>query len=157
KWKTVHPFSSFRYLRSYDGLGRLALVATLFFLAHESLPGVFVLYSGFRYGWQETMVGLVLGAVGISQTIISVAVVGPAVRKLGERRALLAGIAFAIVGFTIYGSATTGFFFMFGVPVLAMWGLISPSLQSLASQTVPPTEQGQLQGAFGSIRGIMGM
>jgi DHA1 family tetracycline resistance protein-like MFS transporter len=36
---------------------RLATIAFLSNLAHAVLPSVFVLYAGFRYGWQERTSG----------------------------------------------------------------------------------------------------
>ena len=55
-------------------------------------------------------------------------------------------------GFAIYGLATTGAGFWLGIPVMAMWGLSQPAVQGLMSAKVGPTEQGQLQGATGSLR-----
>jgi DHA1 family tetracycline resistance protein-like MFS transporter len=46
---------------------------------------------------------------------------------------------------------------MAGIPFIAMWGLAGPSMQSLMSRRVSAAEQGQLQGAIGSMRGITGM
>ena len=41
--------------------------------------------------------------------------------------------------------------------VVALWGVATPSFQSLMSHRVDATEQGQLQGALGSIRALTGM
>jgi len=50
-----------------------------------------VLYAGYRYGWDARDVGFVLAGVGVCSAIVQGAVVGPAVRRLGERRVLLVG------------------------------------------------------------------
>ena len=156
-WKGLHPFGSLKYVRSVQGLLGLTMITFLFSLAHEALPSVFVLYTDLRYGWSESKVGAVLALVGISTTIVSAMVVGPAVKKLGERTALIAGLFFGLTSFVIYGAAATGTIFLVGIPVMAFWGLISPSLQSMMSRKVPPSEQGQFQGALSSLRGISGM
>jgi len=44
--------------------------------------------------------------------------------------------------------------FCIGIAVQALWGLYNPAVQGLMTRWVGPTEQGQLQGALGSLRGI---
>jgi MFS transporter, DHA1 family, tetracycline resistance protein len=156
-WAKANPLGSLRLLRGQPALLGLAVSAFLYYGAHESLPSIFVLYTDYRYGWDESAVGFALAAIGIAMTIVQAGLVGPLVRRLGERRALLAGIAFGIAGFAIYGAAPTGLVFSLSIPVLAMWGLIGPAMQALMSRRVGPNEQGQLQGALSSLRGITGM
>jgi DHA1 family tetracycline resistance protein-like MFS transporter len=84
-------------------------------------------------------------------------VVGPAVSWLGTRRALIAGLMFGSLGMTIYALAPTGPLFWLGVPVMALWGVVGPSLQDMMSRRVSPSEQGQLQGANSSARSIAGL
>jgi DHA1 family tetracycline resistance protein-like MFS transporter len=116
-----------------------------------------VLYAGYRYGWNETTVGLTLAFVGVSTAVVSGFVVGPTVKRLGTRHALLVGLAFGILGMTIYGLAPTGAWFWVGVPIMSLWGLVGPSLLDLMSRQVSESEQGQLQGANSSSRSITGL
>jgi len=157
EWKKANPFGSLDLLRLYPGLLGLSLVAFLYSVAHDSLPSVFVLYTDYRYQWGERMVGFCLAAVGIASSIVSVAVVGPAVKRLGERMALLVGLTFGAVGFTIYGWAPTGTWFWVGIPFLAIWGLAGPAFQALMSRRVDASAQGRLQGALASMSGVTGM
>jgi DHA1 family tetracycline resistance protein-like MFS transporter len=53
--------------------------------------------------------------------------------------------------------APTGTLFLVGLPFTALYGLSNPSLQSLMTRRVGPSEQGQLQGANGSLNGIANM
>ena len=71
--------------------------------------------------------------------------------------AALAGLAFGIGGFLTFGLAPTGAIFLFGIALVALWGVANPSFQSLMSRRIDPSEQGQLQGALGSIRAVTGM
>src|SRR5262249_54996399 len=80
--------------------------------------------------------------------------VGPIVGSLGERRALMLALVSGAAGFTIYGLAATGRWFLAGIPVMAFWGLYGPSAQSLMTRRVDPSEQGRLQGALASVVGI---
>ncbi|MET0792101.1 MAG: TCR/Tet family MFS transporter [Polyangiaceae bacterium] len=156
-WSKANPFGSLALLRSHPRLLGLAVVAFLYNVAHDSLPSVFVLYSDYRYHWSERMVGLCLAAVGIASTIVSALLVGPLVKRLGERNALLIGLAFGVLGFGIYGWAPTGAWFLSGIPLLAIWGLAGPSFQALMSRRVEESAQGRLQGALASMSGVTGM
>ena len=48
-------------------------------------------------------------------------------------------------------------FFLAGIPFGALWGLAGPAEQALMSREAGPEEQGLLQGAVGSLRGVSGM
>lgn len=156
-WRAASPLGSLRFLRAVPALFGLTAGSFLYFLAHESLPSVFVLYTDYRYHWSEQTVGLVLAIVGVCSTLISALLVGPVVKRLGERRSMLLGLSFGVAGFGIYGLAPTGALFVAGIPVMSLWAIAGPSMQSLMSSKVSPEEQGQLQGALSSMRGVCGM
>ena len=156
-WSKANPFGSLELLRSQPRLLGLAAVAFLYNIAHDSLPSVFVLYTDYRYHWGERMVGFSLAGIGIASTVVSALLVGPLVKRLGERRALLVGLAFGAAGFAVYGLASTGALFLAGIPFLAIWGLAGPAFQALMSRRVEPSAQGRLQGALGSLAGVTGM
>jgi DHA1 family tetracycline resistance protein-like MFS transporter len=103
------------------------------------------------------MVGLTLAGVGICAMVVQGGLVGPAVAHFGDRTALIVGLLFGAVGFFVYGIAESGTVFLLGVPLMALWGLASPSAQGLMSRRVSASEQGQLQGANASIMGIASM
>ena len=157
EWRRANPLGSLKLLRSHPELSGLAFVVFLSNLAHAALPATFVLYGGYRYGWDARDVGLVLASVGVCSAIVQGAVVGPAVRRLGERRVLLTGLACGAIGFFAYGLAPTGLLFLAAVPIVALWGLASPAAQGLMTRHIGPTEQGALQGATGSVMGIATM
>ena len=127
------------------------------FLAHEVLPSIFVLYAGYRYDWDVQAVGLTLGIAGICSMIVQGGMVQLVVRRFGERRAVIIGLLLGTAGFLIFGLAATGSMFLLGIPFMSLWGLFGPSAQSLMTRHVGPTEQGKLQGAINSLRGIAGM
>ena len=157
KWHLANPFGSLALLRSSPVLLGLAGALLLYQLAHDSLPSVYVLYATYRYAWTERDVGLSLAVVGVCSTVVQAAMIGPMVKRFGERKALLLGLLFGVVGFGVYGIATTGALFLVGIPFMALWGLAGPSMQALMSHKVSAEEQGRLQGAMSSVMGITGM
>jgi DHA1 family tetracycline resistance protein-like MFS transporter len=156
-WKRANPVGSLKLLRSHHELFGLAGATFLSALAHDSLPSTFVLYADYRYGWTSRTVGLALATVGICYALIQGALVGRIVGHLGERLALIVGLLFGAIGFAIYGLAAYGWIFWLGIPLMSIWGISGPAAQGMMCRRVSPSEQGQLQGAIGSIRGISGM
>jgi DHA1 family tetracycline resistance protein-like MFS transporter len=153
----ANPLGSLTLLRSHPQLFGLATVMTLFYLAQQSLPAVFVLYTQYRYAWNGRDVGLALAVVGVSTSIVSGMLVGPFVRRFGERRSVLSGLTFGTLGFFSFAFAPHGWVLLSAIPFLGLWGIAGPAMQSLMSRRVDPTSQGKLQGAINSVRAITGM
>jgi MFS transporter, DHA1 family, tetracycline resistance protein len=156
-WKRANPVGALRLLLSHRQLIGLTTVDFVANVAHQVLPSVFVLYAAYRYGWDETAVGLTLGFVGICSAIVQGLLIGPVVSRIGARRALVVGLSCGAAGMAIYGWAPTGPWFYLGAPVMSLWGLAGPALQEMMSRLVSPSEQGQLQGATNSSRSITGL
>ncbi len=153
-WRKANPVGSLTLLRSHTGLLGLTAVNFLSYLAHEIYATVYVLYVTYRYGWGEKAIGNSLAVVGIASMVIMVAVIGPVVARFGERRALFAGLFLGALGFALFGLAPTGWIFMIAIPINCLWALAGPPSTSMMTQRVSASEQGQLQGAIGSVRSI---
>ena len=153
-WKRANPVGALSFLRSHNELLGLASIGFLFQLAHTVLPAIFVLYTGYRYGWTPGFMGLTMMATGLAGVIVQTLLVGPVVARIGERGALLLGAAAGAAGFAIYGMAQTGWAYMLGVPVFALMNFLMPGLQGLMTRRVEPSAQGQLQGANQALQGI---
>jgi len=153
----ANPIGSFQLLRAYPELLGLAAVIFLYFLAHQVLQSTFVLYTGYRYGWGPTMMGLNLMGVGVGSIIVQGAVVGPFVRRFGERGALYTGLLAGTFGFLVYATATTALQFWLGLPIFALMGLVQPGYQGIMSRRVAQNEQGRLQGANAGLMAIGGI
>jgi DHA1 family tetracycline resistance protein-like MFS transporter len=132
----------------------LASVNFLGSLAHASLPSIGVLYMMFRYNWSARTVGFTMAGVGVCAMIVQGGLIGPTVKRFGERATLIIGLAFGLAGFATWGLAPTGLFFWLGIPLLALWGFANAASLGLMSHLVGASEQGQLQGANASLMGI---
>ena len=154
RWRSANPLGALRLLRSNAVLAGLSVVVFISQLAHVALPSTFVLYATFRYGWDETTVGLTLAMVGVCAMLVQGGAIGPIVKRIGERNALLLGLGCGTVGFLIFGAAPTGQLFWLGIPVMALWGVAGAATQGLMTARVQPDQQGQLQGATNSVQSI---
>jgi DHA1 family tetracycline resistance protein-like MFS transporter len=153
-WSRANPIGALRLLGSTWSLTVLAIVYFLGQVAHVVLPSMYVLYASYRYGWDTATVGLSLALVGVCTMVVQVAIVGPLVKRFGERIALIAGLSFGTIGFLIIGLAPVGYLSLAGIPFLSLWGLANPATQALMTRYVAPTEQGRLQGANSSAQSI---
>jgi DHA1 family tetracycline resistance protein-like MFS transporter len=153
-WSKANPVGSFVLLKRHPDLLGMAGVAGLYQLAHNVLPAVFVLYVGQRYGWSLAETGRMMMAVGVANVIVQALLIGPAVKRLGERRVLLIGLVCGVTGMTIYGLAPEGWMLFVALPVTAFSAFVMPGLQGLMTRRVEPWEQGQLQGANSAIMAL---
>ena len=156
-WKRANPVGSLGLFRSVQGLVPLAGVLLLGYIAQQVLMNVYVLYADYRFGWTDRTVGLSLAVVGICTAVYGVFLVKPVVAKFGERKAMIFGFLGGIVGYAFIGFSKTGLLLWLGIPLLNLMSLAWPAAQSIMSRATPPSEQGQLQGAINSLRGISGL
>jgi len=153
-WKSANPVGALHLLRADRVLAGLSVANFFAQLAHVVLPSTFVLYATYRYGWSTTTVGATLALVGICSMVVQGTAIGPIVKRFGERRALLLGLACGAAGFLIFGAAPTGALFWLGIPVMALWGVAGAATQALLTRQVAPDQQGQLQGATSSVQSV---
>ena len=156
-WKRANPFGALMLLRSHHELFGLSFVNFLLYFAHHVFSAVFVLYAGYRYGWSAWEVGLVLALVGALDMIVQGLLVGPMAKRFGDRATMIFGLFGGAVGIACMGLASTGLLFALAMLPNALWGLAMPTLQSLMTQRVSESEQGQLQGANMSVASIAGV
>jgi DHA1 family tetracycline resistance protein-like MFS transporter len=154
RWKSANPVGALHLLRADRVLAGLSIANFFGQLAHVVLPSTFVLYATYRYGWDTTTVGATLALVGICSMAVQGTAIGPIVKRFGERRALLLGLACGAAGFLIFGAAPTGALFWLGIPLMALWGVAGAATQALMTRLVSPDHQGQLQGATSSVQSV---
>ncbi len=156
-WRRANPVAAFGFLLSHRELFGLAAVLVSFYLAHEVFPSVYVLYFNTRFHLSEQTVGFLLGTAGVSSALTQGVLIRRVLAWMGERGAILLGTMCGAAGFVLYGLATQPWMAWLAVPLCSLWGLASPPTQAIMSRRVSPTEQGRLQGATGSLRGLVGI
>jgi len=152
QWKRANPLGSLRLLRSHHELWGLTWVNFITYVAHEVFPNVWVIYCIAAFGWSTGSIGLTLALVGIVAAVNQATMIGPVVKRLGERRTLLASLIVAIMGLLLMGT-NSGILFLVAAVIISL-PMYQASSQALMTRRVGPAEQGELQGALGSVRGI---
>ncbi len=152
EWKRANPVGSLRLLRSHHELWGLTWVNFVTYLAHEVFPNVWVIYCIAAFGWSTGSIGLTLALVGTVAAINQATMIGPVVKRLGERRTLLASLVIAVAGLALMG-VNNGILFLVAAVIISL-PMYQASSQALMTRRVGAAEQGELQGALGSVRGI---
>ncbi len=152
EWKRANPVGSLKLLRSHHELWGLTWVNFITYLAHEVFPNIWVIYCIAAFGWSTGSIGLTLALVGTVAAVNQATMIGPVVKRLGERRTLLASLVLAAIGLTLMGT-NNGFIFLIAAVIISL-PMYQASSQALMTRHVSASEQGELQGALGSVRGI---
>ena len=155
-WKRANPIGSLTLLRHHAML-LLSTVLLLGYLAQQSLMNVYVIYADYRYGWTDRTVGLSLATIGICSALYGGLLVKHVVARLGEMRTASLGLIGGALGYAGFALSRTGRLFWLSIPVFNLMSFVWPSIQSILSRKIGPSEQGQLQGAINSLRGISGL
>ena len=153
-WKRANPVGSLKFLVRYKViLGMVASIVLVYIAAH-AVQSTWAFYTTARFGWAESMVGRSLAVVGLLVGIVQGWLIRFILPKLGQERSIYVGLAIYAVGFFLFGIATEGWMmFVFLIPY-CLGGICGPALQGVMSAQVPPTEQGELQGAMTSLMSL---
>lgn len=147
----LNPLRPLRWVFSLKSVLPLVFIFFIFSATGEAYGTCWALWGNDAFHWNGLWIGLSLGAFGICQTLAQAFLPGPAVKLLGERGAILAGVAGTCVALTVMAFATQGWMIFAIMPVFALGGIGVPALQSLATRQVDERSQGQFQGVLASV------
>jgi len=151
----ANPFAALLALARHREIGSLVLVFALIVLAQLMLQVTWVLYTHFRFDWGPRENGFALFVVGLVATVVQGAFLGRLLRRFGEVRIALTGIAIGAVAYLLYGLAQHGWM-MYAIIVGNFLSFAAgPALQGIVSNAIDPGEQGVTMGALNSINSIM--
>ena len=157
KWRKANPIGALAVFKGQPMLYALIPVYALFALAQNVFPSSFVLYAEHRYHFDTITTGATMAASSTLMILAQLFIVQRVVGRLGERRSLMIALFFGMSGFALYGLAPTPMWFWASMPVMTLWALFNPSVQSLMTQRVSASAQGQLQGGLASLMALMGI
>ncbi|OEZ45676.1 tetracycline resistance protein, class C [Janthinobacterium sp. MP5059B] len=146
----LNPLRPLRWVFSEKSLLPITVIFFTFSAAGEVYGVCWALWGHDAFAWNGLWIGLSLGAFGVCQALAQAFLPGPAVKLLGERATILAGVACACVALTVMAFATRSWMIFAIMPVFALGGIGAPALQSLATRQVAEDRQGQFQGVLAS-------
>lgn len=147
----LNPFRPLGWALSFRMLLPLIAIFVILNFVGTMYGTVWALFGEDAFQWSGLMIGLSLGAYGVCHAAAQAFLTGPAAARLGEKGALIAGMAFEVTALVITGFATQGWILFVLGPLFALGGIGMPALQSLTTQQVDGDNQGKLQGVLASL------
>lgn len=146
----LNPLRPMRWLFSAKNLLTIALVFFFLSASGEVYGTCWALWGQDMFQWNGAWIGLSLAAFGVCQTLAQAFLPGPATRRLGERGAILCGIACSCAALIVLSMTQQSWMVFAVMPLIALGGIGTPALQTLATRQVHADQQGQLQGVLAS-------
>jgi MFS transporter, DHA1 family, tetracycline resistance protein len=153
-WRRANPLGALRQMKHYPGIGWVLLVMFLYWLAHAVYPSVWSFVGAYRYGWSEAEIGLSLGLFGICAALVMAFVLPRLIPVLGEWRTTVLGVSFSCLGLVGYAFSWQGWMVYAVILLTTIENVADPALRSIAAAKVPPSAQGELQGAMTSLTSL---
>ncbi len=151
EWKTANPVGALLRLKKYPKI--TYLIAAMFFMyfANHSVNGNWGFYTIYRYQWDEKMIGISLGVVGILTALVQGVLTRYLNPIIGNSKSILWGFSFYLIGYSLFAVAEEAWMiFVFLLP-FCLGGISGPALQSEITNHIPANEQGQIQGTLASL------
>jgi DHA1 family tetracycline resistance protein-like MFS transporter len=149
--RRANPFSAMKQMSQFKIAFGIIGVLFLYNMGHHALPAVWTFWGIEKFDWTPREIGYSLGFIGILMVFSQGYLIRIVIPALGMRWAGLVGLRFTITAFLGYAlSQTPTMAYMFMIAG-ALGGLAGPAMSGIASSQVGPAQQGELQGAIGSV------
>lgn len=153
-------FDALRHLGKNAPLLRLMLLFFLVMFCFSIMEATLALYCQARFGFDAARTSWLFAFVGILLVVVQGGLLGRLIRRFGERRLILAGIALMAAGLALLPSSPTPAWLLVSLGLLAVGsGMHNPSTLGLLSQLTDASSQGETIGlsrSFGALARTLG-
>ena len=156
--REINPASQLIKVFQNPEIRRLAIAFFGFFMAFNGLTSILILYLSNNFGWTQSSAGWAFAIVGAIAMIVQGGLIGPLVKRYGEWKLTLIGLAPLITGCLLIPCATLNNskpVVFTAVSLLAIGtGLVTPTLRALISRKLDRSNQGA---ALGGLQGLQSL
>ncbi|ANO47135.1 major facilitator superfamily (MFS) permease [Flavobacterium columnare] len=150
-WTRANPIGAFISLKKYPKLIGLTLAVFLLHTASHAVQSNWSYFTMYQFHWDETMIGLSLGVIGLLVALVQGGLIRWINPKLGNVKSIYVGMALYTIGMFLFGFASQSWMmFAFLIPY-CLGGIAGPALQAVIAGQVPANEQGEIQGTLTSL------
>jgi DHA1 family tetracycline resistance protein-like MFS transporter len=150
----LNPFSALLRLAQRKDIRGLLIVITLTTFAQMMMNSTWVLYTTFRFNWTPRDNGIAMFCVGLAAVVVQAGLLGMLIRRFGEVRLSLLGLASGALTYAAYGLATQGWMMYLFILCNILAFAAGPALQGIVSKGSPSDQQGELMGSLQSIASL---
>jgi MFS transporter, DHA1 family, tetracycline resistance protein len=149
--RAANPVASIAGVLRRPVLGRLAFARFCADVARMTHQSVWTFFLAHQFVWGTAQIGVVMASGALTSAIFQARAVGPIVRRLGDKRAAVAGCFLGVVSLagTAFVSVPWVLFLLMAVGVLSSVG--GAAAQSWVSRSIRAGEHGTVQGALTGI------
>jgi len=149
--KRANPIGAFTSLKKHPKLIGLILSVFILHIASHAVQSNWSYFTMYQFQWDEKMVGISLGIVGLLVAIVQGGLIRWINPKLGNVKSIYVGMALYTIGMFLFGIATQSWMmFAFLIPY-CLGGIAGPALQAVIASQAPSNEQGEIQGILTSL------
>jgi len=153
-WARANPLGAVMALGHYPTVLSLALVILLALIGTTVYPSSWAFFTSIRFDWSPAMIGLSLAVTGLGMAFVQLMLVGRVVKRLGESNTAVLGLWMAIAAYVAYAIIPLGWM-VFPIALgSALQAVSFPALNAMMSSRVRADQQGELQGAVGSLTSV---
>ncbi|WP_312765086.1 TCR/Tet family MFS transporter [Epilithonimonas sp.] len=150
-WKRANPIGSLKLLRKHPEISGLVISLILIYIGGHAVQSNWSFYTMYRFNWDERMVGISLGVVGLMVGLVQGLLIRWINPKIGDKKSIFYGLLLYSFGMLLYAFATEGWMMLVFTIPYCLGGICGPALQSIITKNIPSNEQGELQGALTSL------
>lgn len=152
--KKLNPLHSLSWALKIPSLLPLFAVYSIYQVAGQFINATWAIYTGHKYGWSLTTIGLSFSFFGLSMALSQAFLTGPVTQRIGLYKTLLLGLSMEVISYSFLGWAPFGWMaFAICIP-MSMANIAGPAMQSLVSNKVSPEHQGEIQGTLVSVMSL---
>lgn len=149
--KRANPIGAFMNLKKHPSLYALLVSLFLVYVASNAVQGNWSYFTMYQFGWDEKMVGISLGVIGLLVGIVQGVLIRWINPKLGNEKSIYVGLVLYAVGLFLFAIASQSWMlFVFLIPY-CLGGIAGPAIQAVISSKVSSFEQGEIQGTLASL------
>jgi len=151
----LNPFSSLAGLWRLQGVGLLVFAVATASMAEFALRAIWVLFTGFRFGWGPRENGISLFVVGLVVVLVQGGLLRPLLKAMGERKLVAAGLISGALTYAGYGLATRGWMLYALIVANFLAYAATIALQGIVSKAADPREQGRTMATLTSLNSVI--
>jgi DHA1 family tetracycline resistance protein-like MFS transporter len=151
----ANPLGAFRQLINYPVVMALIVVYFFYMLGHFALPSVWAFFTIEKFDWSPREIGISLSFVGVAMIFVQAYLIRKVLPLWGPVKTAVVGLVATSISFFGYAFIPYAWMIYVVIAIGALQGFVTPSVQSIMSAQVPANAQGELQGAIGSMSGLV--
>lgn len=153
-WRRLTPLVAIHDLARLGGVGMLAVVIVLAYLAQFMLPATWALVMQFKFGWGPRETGWSLFAYGVMLVVAQGGLMRFVLARRSPRWVAIAGLVSGSVALAAYGFAWAPWVVYAAIACNVLGFMTGPALTTLVSQAAGEQGQGRVLGALAALNSV---